>query len=95
MEQAMNIDAYVKKAKQENIPLIDVRDPEDFEEGHIPGAVNIPLRKISHSSVKPGSYLYCVTGYHAGMAHEILRREGIDSVNIGGIENYTGKLTEE
>ncbi|MGE5418912.1 MAG: tRNA 2-selenouridine(34) synthase MnmH [Chloroflexota bacterium] len=27
----------------ENIPLIDVRSPLEFETGHIPGAVNIPL----------------------------------------------------
>jgi len=29
--------------KSENIPVIDVRTPKEFEEGHIPGAYNIPI----------------------------------------------------
>lgn len=37
----LTIDKFLEKAKQ--IPVIDVRSPAEFEQGHIPDAVNIPL----------------------------------------------------
>ena len=37
----MDILTFLKKA--ENIPVIDVRTPSEFAQGHIPGAYNIPL----------------------------------------------------
>ncbi len=86
----MTIDEYVAKAKADGTPIIDVRPPEMYAEGHIPGAVNIPLAKIPEADVKPGSYLYCVSGYHAGLAKEDLAKRGIAAEDIGGIENYTG-----
>ncbi len=90
----MTIDEYVAKAKAENIPLIDVRPKEMYAEGHIPGAVNIPLADIPTADVKPGSYLYCVTGYHAGLAKEDLAKRNIPAEDIGGIENYTGPVAK-
>ncbi len=90
----MTIDEYVAKAKAENIPLIDVRPAEMYKEGHIPGAINIPLAEMDKADVKPGSYLYCVTGYHAGLAEEELAKRGIKATDIGGIEKYTGPVVK-
>ena len=41
MVKSINIKQFLKRAKQS--PVIDVRSPKEFENGHIPGAVNIPL----------------------------------------------------
>ena len=41
MVKSVNIKQFLKRAKQS--PVIDVRSPKEFENGHIPGAVNIPL----------------------------------------------------
>lgn len=91
----MTIDEYVAKAKQDNIPLIDVRPAEMYKEGHIPGAINIPLAQMATADVKPGSYLYCVTGYHAGLAKEELAKRKIEATDIGGIEKYTGPIAKD
>ncbi len=41
MAQSLDITAFLEKAR--TWPLIDVRSPGEFDRGHIPGAVNIPL----------------------------------------------------
>lgn len=41
MKGKIGIDAFLQLA--ENIPVIDVRSPSEFLQGHIPGALNIPL----------------------------------------------------
>ena len=46
------------------VVLVDVRDPGSYEEGHIPGAVNIPLEKIKRRDQKVPNWdqdtvLYC------------------------------------
>ncbi|MBW8049834.1 MAG: tRNA 2-selenouridine(34) synthase MnmH [Cytophagales bacterium] len=41
MVKSINIKQFINQAKQS--PVIDVRSPKEFENGHIPGAVNIPL----------------------------------------------------
>jgi len=41
MVKSINTKQFLKRAKQS--PVIDVRSPKEFENGHIPGAVNIPL----------------------------------------------------
>lgn len=88
------IDNYVEKAHQDSIPLIDVRPKEMYKEGHIPGAINIPFDQVDQADIKPGSYLYCVTGVHAHMAAEALAQKGILTTDIGGITNYTGPIVK-
>lgn len=52
MEKNNNADCLtpgeVRRRQQsgENIQIIDVRSPEEFSEGHIPNAVNLPLAKL-------------------------------------------------
>src|SRR6056297_3470919 len=41
MLQRITIDEYLSRRPQ--LPIIDVRTPAEYENGHIPGAVNIPL----------------------------------------------------
>ncbi|MEL6671447.1 MAG: tRNA 2-selenouridine(34) synthase MnmH [Bacteroidota bacterium] len=35
--------AFLKKAEQASLPIADVRSPGEYQEGHIPGAVNLPM----------------------------------------------------
>ncbi len=47
----------VVEAGEENIPLIDVRPAFMYEEGHIPGAVNVPLVVPEDGSMIPDDQL--------------------------------------
>ena len=73
-------------------PIVDVREPEEFADGHIPGAVNIPLGRLeidvnSHPAVveREGEtrslrerpvVLYCLSGGRSARAAATLRRLG-------------------
>lgn len=64
--------------------LIDVREVDEFEDGHIPGAINIPLRALAQNlnmipTDKP-VMVYCASGHRAGLATTSLRTLGYDNV---------------
>jgi rhodanese-related sulfurtransferase len=66
--------------------LIDVRSPDEFSMGHVPGAVNIPYQELADrlGDVRPrhekGVVLYCESGRRAGIAEGILRKAGLDNI---------------
>ena len=73
--------------------LADVRDPEEFAAGHIPGAVNLPLSALGSIPVKRDTplYLYCLRGTRSLRAAALLKRSGYTNVrSIGGIRNWHG-----
>ncbi|QMU26984.1 tRNA 2-selenouridine(34) synthase MnmH [Adhaeribacter radiodurans] len=43
MIQSLDIDAFLNYATEHNIPVLDVRAPKEFNEGHIPAAQSLPL----------------------------------------------------
>ena len=85
-------DKLVEQAQRAGTPIVDVSPKEMYAEGHIPGAVNIPLADMETADVKPGSVLYCMTGYHAGLAEEVLHKRGIRATDIGGMDFYHGPV---
>ncbi|MGK9173414.1 thiosulfate sulfurtransferase PspE [Yokenella regensburgei] len=70
---------------------VDVRVPEQFQQEHIQGAVNIPLKDIQAGQVHSLSrddtlYLYCNSGRQATLAQEKLQQLGYQHViNKGGM----------
>src|SRR5574337_594237 len=73
--------------------LIDVRTPAEFREGHIPGALLVPLASIESSEGFPyeGSIvLYCAGGVRSVKARELLYSRGVrDVVDLkGGIKSW-------
>ena len=78
--------------------LLDVRTPQEYQEGHIPGSVNVPLQDLGGSGDLPAGratplFIYCHSGARGRQAAELLVRMGYTSVkNIGGIAAYTGKV---
>jgi len=73
--------------------LLDVRDPDEFEEGHIPGAVNLPLHQVrSRIAELPRDreiQVYCGVGQRAYYATRILLLNGYHAKNLpGGFRTY-------
>ncbi len=73
--------------------IIDVREPYEFQSGHVNGAVNVPLGQIQHANSKlietidkdSQIVLYCRTGNRSSQALEILNRQGFKNL-INGID---------
>ncbi|WAA10443.1 rhodanese-like domain-containing protein [Fervidibacillus albus] len=78
--------------------LIDVREPNEFESGHILGARNIPLSqlKMRLKEIRPDKpvYLYDHTGARSGRAAIILHKKGYKHLFYlkGGFKKWTGKI---
>ena len=69
--------------------VIDVRTGEEYRGGHFPGAVNIPLEKLSRSVKRLGSrntpiILYCASGFRSRRAARLIRAMGYPRVFVGG-----------
>lgn len=82
-----------------DITLIDVRTPDEFNLGAINGAINIPLDDMRHHlndipKNKP-IVLYCGVGLRGYLASNILRQNGFNDVRnlIGGLKTYTAAVT--
>jgi len=63
------------------IRVVDVRTPEEFAEGHVPGALNIPHDEMPQRFAELGPpstplLVYCMSGYRSGIAIETLRAKG-------------------
>jgi rhodanese-related sulfurtransferase len=69
-------------------PVIDVREPDEYEGGHVPGAPLIPLADVpDRVGDIPSSgevLIICKMGGRSRKAAEFLRAQGIDAVNIAG-----------
>lgn len=69
--------------------LLDVRTPEEFAGGHLPGAINIPVQELPQrlgevGSAPKGVVVYCAAGGRSASAAEILKRAGVTQVlNLG------------
>lgn len=69
--------------------LIDVRDPEEYEDEHIPGATLIPLSTLDQAALPQADgkrrVLQCLTGKRSAIALERLAANGItDLLHLDG-----------
>ncbi|WP_040831969.1 FAD-dependent oxidoreductase [Nocardia jiangxiensis] len=67
--------------------LLDVRSPEEYAEGSIPGAVNIPLDELRDraAEIPAGPVLvFCRVGQRGNSATRLLTQLGHDAVNLDG-----------
>ncbi len=68
--------------------VIDVRQPEEYDAGHVPGARLIPLSEVAGRLGEvptDGEVLViCQTGGRSARATDFFRRQGIDARNVAG-----------
>lgn len=78
----------------EGARLIDVRTPDEFAGGAVPGAVNVPVQVIGEQIeryARPDEtlVLYCKSGARSDLAARILRSMGYPrAYNLGGIGDW-------
>ena len=69
-------------------PVIDVREPDEYTEGHVPGAPLIPLgslqERVDEVPTDGQVLIICKSGGRSMKAAEFLRGRGVDAVNVAG-----------
>ncbi|WP_053942394.1 rhodanese-like domain-containing protein [Kallipyga gabonensis] len=93
--------AQILRDQPDSAILLDVRSDEEWNEGHLPGALHIPHDQIPQRAKeelpqdKP-LFVYCRSGHRAGLAKKDLEKLGFTEVhNVGGILDYKGELLRE
>ena len=80
--------------------LLDVRTPEEFESGHLPGALNIDIRgydfheQIETLDPNTSYFVYCRSGARSTSACKFMESKGFEEViNLqGGILAWEGAV---
>ena len=93
-DDIMEITVHELKAKLDEVRIIDVREAEEFAEGHVPNAVNVPLGAFIRDLKRKGEEMvpkdkevvvYCGSGVRGGIAASFVQEKGWENV-----KNLTG-----
>jgi rhodanese-related sulfurtransferase len=80
--------AELDTAMQGGARVVDVREINEYVEGHVPGAVHIALSTVpDHVDAFRGegpTYVVCRSGARSMRACEFLSQQGIDVINVAG-----------
>ncbi|MBQ4898060.1 rhodanese-like domain-containing protein [Paenibacillus sp. Marseille-P2973] len=86
--------------KGEALNLLDVREQDEWNEGHVAGAKHIPLGQLDMrlDELDPDHefIVICRSGNRSGMACELLSKKGLKVVNMtGGLLAWTDNLVRD
>lgn len=97
--QVLDTAKYEKKMTQPGVQLVDVRTPEEFNEGHLQNAVNIDITaddfdaKVASFDKEKPILVYCKSGGRSSKAATRLKELGFKNIFDleGGITNWTNE----
>lgn len=83
-----SVDDLAAAREAGDVTLIDVRNPDEYAEGHIPGAHLIPLPELADrlAELPAGRQVHvvCQSGGRSAQAAELLGQHGIDAISVNG-----------
>ncbi|RSL29269.1 hypothetical protein D7Z54_32190 [Salibacterium salarium] len=96
-----NNEQLKEEKDQDDVTILDVREPAEFAFSHIPGAVSIPLGQLEEkmNELDAANYIHvvCRTGNRSSMAAHMLKDNGFDKViNVKpGMSEWDGPIENE
>lgn len=94
-----NVDAAgVIESQNAGAQVVDVRTSGEYQLGHIPGAINVPVNEIAQTAAswdKTKTYVvYCATGSRSAEAVATMQSMGFTNIDHfnAGIQAWTGQL---
>ena len=94
-------DLLAKIEGEEEVAVLDVREPAEFAFSHIPGAVNIPLGELEERfeelNKNEDIHVICRTGSRSDFAAQQLTEKGFDSVKnvVPGMKEWSGPVNKK
>lgn len=84
----IDVEGILKMPVEQRPMLLDVRTPQEFSQGQLPGAINISVddlrERLSELPRDRPIAVYCQVGQRGYIATRILMQRGFDVVNVGG-----------
>jgi rhodanese-related sulfurtransferase len=78
----------LERLLDEGAVVVDVREPQEYVEAHVPGAVLIPMGRLVGATDELDSsrpvHLICRSGHRSAVMCEVLGAQGFDAVNVAG-----------
>jgi len=89
LEETRQITVHELKRHPRDYQIVDVRAPEEWKEGHVPGAKHMFLpeltKRLGKLSKRAPVAVYCNSGYRASLGASLLEQEGFTDVcNVPG-----------
>lgn len=78
-------EALLADSSQDSL-LLDVRSEDEYQQGHVPGAVHIPYQELAKRAGELEAWrskpivVYCESGHRAGIAASTLQKQGFENV---------------
>ncbi|MEO8289462.1 MAG: rhodanese-like domain-containing protein [Gaiellaceae bacterium] len=100
---AVDVPGLADQLRSDEVRLLDVRDPDEWEESHVPGSVHIPFHELRDgvpAELRNGGKLLavvCSAGNRSSIAASLLKRAGLDNVEHvadGGVEDLRSEGIE-
>jgi rhodanese-related sulfurtransferase len=84
----VTVDQLAAASDQEIAVVIDVREPAEYREGHVPAARNVPMsqftNRLNEIERDRPVYVVCASGNRSAVVADFLTRSGIEAINVTG-----------
>ena len=88
MMKSKAVNDLAAEVEARTLNLIDVREADEFAEGHLPGAINLPLsdflERYGELDKDKSYHIICRSGARSAQACAFLEEEGYDVTNVAG-----------
>lgn len=76
----------ISPAEVQDRPIVDVREPHEWQAGHADGAIHIPMGDVVArlAEVPDGAAIICRSGARSAQVVAYLEQQGLDAVNVAG-----------
>ncbi len=99
MYNTIGMPEFYQEAKRKKLPIIDVREEMEYQLGHVPQAINLPLSTLTENYQQLDKnqpyYLICQMGSRSAQACAFLSQQGYQVTNVlGGTSVWLGQLEQ-
>ena len=97
MYNTISNDEFYQKEKKEKLAILVVREVDEFANGHIPEATNLPLSELGarfeELDKDQNYYVICHSGARSANASNFLSQQGYQVTNVlGGMSAWKGDI---